>query len=47
MTGYPYGPDEHFPWTPALREYDARYNTRIVTRTVQTIDVGLNPRDNR
>jgi tetratricopeptide (TPR) repeat protein len=41
MTGYPYGPDERFPWTPALREYDARYNTRVVTRTVPTIDIGL------
>jgi len=41
MTRYPYGPDEHFPWTHALREYDARYNTRIVTRTVPTIDTAL------
>jgi tetratricopeptide (TPR) repeat protein len=41
MTKYPYGPDERYPWTPALREYDARYNTRVVTRTVPTIDTGL------
>ena len=47
MTRYPYGADEHYPWTPALREYDARYNTRVVSRTVPTIDVGLNPRDDR
>ena len=41
MTRYPYGPDEHFPWTAALRQYDARYNTRVVTRTVPSIDLGL------
>ena len=38
MTRYPYGPDEHYPRTPAHRRYDARYNTRMVTRTVTTID---------
>ena len=41
MTRYPYGPDERYPWTPALREYDMRYNTRVVTRTIPTIDSGL------
>ncbi len=41
MTRYPYGPDEHYQWTPARREYDARYNTRVVTRTVPTIDTRL------
>jgi hypothetical protein len=41
MTRYPYGPDEHYPWTPAQRRADARYNTRVVTRTVSTIDAAL------
>ena len=38
MTRYPYGPEERFPWTPARRDYDERYNTRRVTRSVPTID---------
>jgi Flp pilus assembly protein TadD len=41
MTRYPYGADEHYPWTPAQRLADARYNTRVVTRTVTTIDAAL------
>jgi hypothetical protein len=41
MTRYPYGADEHYPWTPAHRRYDARYNTRVVTRTMSTIDSAL------
>jgi hypothetical protein len=41
MTQYPYGPGEHYPWSPAHREYDEVYNTRVVTRTVPTIDTGL------
>jgi tetratricopeptide (TPR) repeat protein len=38
MTTYPYGPDEHYPNTPAHRDYLARYNTRVVTRSVPSID---------
>jgi tetratricopeptide (TPR) repeat protein len=41
MTRYPYGDDEHYPWTPARRQYDTRYNTRVVTRSVPTIDTEL------
>jgi tetratricopeptide (TPR) repeat protein len=38
MTKYPYGPDEHYPDTPAHRDYLDRYNTRLVTRSVPSID---------
>ena len=31
MTGYPYGPDEHFPDTPLHREYLEEWLTRVVT----------------
>jgi cytochrome c-type biogenesis protein CcmH/NrfG len=41
MTQYPYGPAEHYPRTPQHRRYDERYNTRVVTRTVPTIDTVL------
>ncbi|GAB6165888.1 hypothetical protein JCM19992_18880 [Thermostilla marina] len=33
MTAYPYGPDEHYPDTPAHRRYRETYNTRIVEPT--------------
>jgi tetratricopeptide (TPR) repeat protein len=39
MAGYPYGPGESYPDTPAHREYRDRYNTRRVTRAVAPIDV--------
>jgi hypothetical protein len=38
MTRYPYGPDEHYPDTPAHRDYLERYNTRVVNRAVPSID---------
>jgi hypothetical protein len=38
MTKYPYGPDEHYPDTPAHRDYLERYNTRVVNRSVPSID---------
>jgi hypothetical protein len=41
MTQYPYGPAEHYPRTPQHRSYDERYNTRVVTRPVPTIDSAL------
>ena len=34
MSGYPYGPGEHYPQTQKHREYQERYNTRIVSRAV-------------
>jgi hypothetical protein len=41
MTKYPYGAGEHYPRSAAHRQYDERYNTRVVTRPVPTIDVAL------
>jgi tetratricopeptide (TPR) repeat protein len=41
MTQYPYGPSEAYPRTPAHGEYLERYNTRVVTRDVPSIDVYL------
>jgi hypothetical protein len=38
MTKYPYGPEEHYPNTAAHRDYLERYNTRVVTRSVPSID---------
>ena len=44
MTKYPYGPDEHYPDTPAHRDYLARYNTRVVNRSVPSIEAAIPPR---
>jgi Tfp pilus assembly protein PilF len=44
MTKYPYGPDEHYPDTPALRDYLAHYNTRVVNRSVPSIDAAIPPK---
>ncbi|MDZ7607747.1 MAG: hypothetical protein U5K79_19655 [Cyclobacteriaceae bacterium] len=30
MSRYPYGPDEHYPTTPAHKAYQEKYNTRLV-----------------
>ena len=38
MTKYPYGPEEHYPDTAAYREYQHGYNTRVVPRTIPSID---------
>ena len=38
MTGYPYGPAEHYPRGRAHREYQERYNTRVVGRAMPSID---------
>jgi hypothetical protein len=38
MTRYPYAAPEAFPSTPAHRDYLERYNTRIVPRSVPSID---------
>jgi len=44
MTKYPYGPDEHYPDTPAHREYLARYNTRVVTRSLPPVTAIISSR---
>jgi len=41
MTQYPYAAPEAYPSTPAHREYIERYNTRIVPRTVPSLDLSL------
>jgi tetratricopeptide (TPR) repeat protein len=41
MTGYPYGAQEHYPEARAYREYQERYNTRVVSRPLPTIDAAL------
>ncbi len=38
MKGYPYGPGEHYPDSPRYREYLARYNTRVITRPVPSLE---------
>jgi tetratricopeptide (TPR) repeat protein len=38
MSGYPYRADEHYPRTDAHREYQDRYNTRVVNRPIASID---------
>jgi hypothetical protein len=39
MRRYPYGAGESYPDTPAHREYLARYNTRVVTSPVPSLDL--------
>jgi tetratricopeptide (TPR) repeat protein len=34
MKGYPYGPTQRYPSSPAHREYQDRYNTRTISRAV-------------
>jgi hypothetical protein len=41
MTRYPYAAPEKYPSTPAHREYLERYNTRVVPRSVPSIDRAL------
>jgi Flp pilus assembly protein TadD len=41
MTRYPYASPEQYPSTPAHREYLERYNTRVVPRSVPSIDHAL------
>jgi hypothetical protein len=38
MTKYPYGASEAYPMTAARRAYMDRYNTRLVTSQVPSID---------
>jgi tetratricopeptide (TPR) repeat protein len=39
MSGYPYPPSERYPDTNAHREYQRRYNTRIVPRAIPSLEV--------
>jgi tetratricopeptide (TPR) repeat protein len=39
MTGYPYGPNEHYPRTKPYRDYQDEFNTRQIMRSVPPIDV--------
>jgi hypothetical protein len=41
MTRYPYGADEHYPRTKAHLEYLERYNTRVVTKPLPSVDAVL------
>ena len=41
MSGYPYAPHEHYPRTAKHREYIERYNTRIVSKPLPSIDGSL------
>jgi Tfp pilus assembly protein PilF len=38
MTAYPYRAPEHYPDTPEYQQYRATYNTRVVARTLPSID---------
>jgi hypothetical protein len=39
MRGYPYGVGDAYPDTPAHRDYLARYNTRVVTAPVPSLEL--------
>ena len=41
MSRYPYGPDEHYPRTRLHREYHEKYNTRVVSRAIPSIDAAM------
>ena len=43
MSGYPYGPAEHYPESPEHRQYRDRYNTRTVVKQVPSIDASTAP----
>ena len=38
MSGYPYGPHEHYPSSAKHREYMERYNTRVISKPLPPID---------
>ena len=44
MTAYPYSAPERYPATPAHREYQDRYNTRVVPRSLPMVTDGVSPR---
>jgi hypothetical protein len=39
MTRYPYGPEQSYPWTPERRAWDLRYNTRLVSEPVPSLEL--------
>ena len=41
MTRYPYVAPEAYPSTPAHRDYIERYNTRVVPRSIPSLDENL------
>jgi hypothetical protein len=41
MSGYPYPASEQYPRTAKHREYMERYNTRVVSKSLPSIDAGL------
>jgi hypothetical protein len=41
MTGYPYPDNERYPMTAARRAYFEKYNTRLVTAEIPSIDTVL------
>ena len=41
MTRYPYGPEERYPDDEAHRAYRERYNTRVITAPVPSLDRGV------
>ena len=41
MTAYPYSAPEHYPDTPEYQHYQTTYNTRVVVRTLPSIDAGV------
>jgi hypothetical protein len=41
MTRYPYAAPESYPFTPERRAYIDRYNTRIVSHTVPSLDASI------
>jgi hypothetical protein len=41
MTSYPYSPPEHYPDSPDYRQYQATYNTRVVRRSLPSLDTLL------
>ena len=45
MSRYPYAAPEAYPTTAAHRDYLARYQTRVVTRTLPSIDALVVPGD--
>ena len=44
MTKYPYGPNEHYPDTIAHRKYQDRYNTRVVSRAMPSVQSAISSR---
>ena len=39
MRSYPYAADQRYPATAAHRDYRARYNTRVISRSVPPLEI--------